>query len=195
VARRLLIVACALACALACVAWAPVPRNPADRLADTSMDPMRYDPATHCVKHETKGIGLLQYWLEGHVRGESWGVLRCEKWGKKSASLHSEGRAIDWHLDARVKADRLTARNLIRLLLAPDRTGQPFALARRMGVQGIIWNCHAWWGGEQLVPYSVCYDKRGKRRRKIDRTQGHMDHVHIELNRAGAGARTSFWLR
>jgi hypothetical protein len=116
-------------------------------------------------------------------------------WGKKSASLHSEGRAIDWHLDARVAADRLAARNLIRLLLAPDRTGQPFALARRMGVQGIIWNCHAWWGGDQLVPYSVCYDRHGKRRRKIDRTQGHMDHVHIELNRAGARARTSFWLR
>jgi hypothetical protein len=180
-------------CALACIAWAPVPGNPADPLAELPMDPMRYQGATHCVKHPTRGARLLESWLESHVRGESWGILRCERWGKRSASLHAEGRAIDWHLDARDKADRVAARDLIRLLLAPDRAGEPFALARRMGVQGLIWNCRAWWGGETLVPYSVCFDKRGRRRKAIDRTQGHLNHLHLELNRLGALARTSFW--
>ena len=45
-------------------------------------------------------MAVLQRWLEANVRGVSWGTYRCEKWGKKQASLHSEGRAIDWHVDA-----------------------------------------------------------------------------------------------
>jgi hypothetical protein len=178
---------------LASLAWAPVPHNPAERLADLPMDALRYDAATHCVKRVPTGTRRFESWLERHVRGESWGILRCEKWGPHSASLHAEGRAIDWHLDASSAADRRAARRLIALLLAPDRAGTPFALARRMGVQGLIWNCRAWWGGDELVPYSACFDRRGRRRRHIDRTQGHMNHMHIELNRAGAAARTSFW--
>ena len=61
----------------------------------------------------------------------SRGTYRCEKWGKKQASLHSEGRAIDWHLDATKAADRREAERLARLLLAPDSLGNPQALARR----------------------------------------------------------------
>ena len=41
-----------------------------------------------------------------HARGESWGIMRCEKLCRGNYSLHAEGRAIDWHLDARNAADR-----------------------------------------------------------------------------------------
>jgi hypothetical protein len=86
-------------------------------------------------------------WLERNAGGVSWGIMRCEKWGKGRASLHAEGRAVDWHLDSARPADRREARRLIDLLLATDAAGNPHALARRMGIQEIIWNCRSWWSG------------------------------------------------
>lgn len=174
----------------------PYPRvahNPADRMAGTPIDDYRYDRATHCVRRPAAGARAMIAWLGSHSRGVSWGTNRCERLGD-GYSLHAEGRAIDWHLDVRVPADRRAARRLIALLLAPDRAGNPHALARRMGVQEIIWNCQSWWSGaERMVPYSVCFDRRGRARKHVDFTQAHRDHVHIGLSRGGAHMRTSFW--
>src|SRR3712207_2467933 len=120
--------------------------------------------------------------------------MRCEKWGRNSASLHAEGRAVDWHLDAARAADRREARRLIDLWLAPDRAGNEHALARRMGIQEIIWNCRSWWSGsDDMDEDSACYTERGARRRRVSRTEAHKDHIHIGLTRAGARKRTSFW--
>jgi len=177
---------------------APYPRvahNPADRMAGTAIDDPRYDRATHCMKRPAAGAKAMIAWLGRHSRGMSWGTNRCERLGD-GYSLHAEGRAIDWHLDVRVPADRRAARRLISLLLATDRAGNPHALARRMGVQEIIWNCRSWWSGsDRMGPYSVCYTRSGKLRRKVDKTLAHRDHVHIGLSRRGARMRTSFWAR
>jgi hypothetical protein len=136
----------------------------------------------------------LQRWLEANVRGVSWGTYRCEKWAKNQASLHAEGRAIDWHLDVTNAADRREAERLARLLLAPDSAGNPQALARRMGVEELIWDCGYWGAGmADFQPYSVCYTKRGKLRKHVDKTVAHRDHVHLGMTKAGAKARTSFW--
>src|SRR5690349_3123085 len=106
----LLALLCALAVLPAAAAHAqplqPVRGNPADRMLATPIDPMHYDEATHCVKRVPKGTLLMQSWLDRHARGVSWGILRCEMWGKHSASLHAEGRAIDWHLDHASAQDR-----------------------------------------------------------------------------------------
>jgi hypothetical protein len=176
----------------ALAAFKVVPGNPADKLDALPMDGMKYDYAKKCLKKPQRGTLALQSWLQQHSSGVSWGIMRCEKLGPHNYSLHSEGRAIDWHLDAHVPAQRAEAMRLIDLLLAPDKLGNPFALARRMGVQGLIFNCKAWWGGPTLVPYSACYDKKGKPV-KIDDTTAHRNHVHIELNWAGARMQTSFW--
>jgi hypothetical protein len=123
-----------------------------------------------------------------------WGSYRCEKWGKRSASLHAENRAIDWHLDVAVRADRKAADKLFRLLLAPDAAGNPQALARRMGVQELIWDCGYWGAGMTgFQPYSPCYTKRGKLRKKVNKTIAHRDHIHIGMSKPGAKAQTSFW--
>jgi hypothetical protein len=74
--------------------------NPADRLLDRPIDDYAYDKAQDCRKHPTPGALALVDWLERNAEGVSWGILRCERWGKISASLHAEGRAVDWHLDA-----------------------------------------------------------------------------------------------
>jgi hypothetical protein len=170
--------------------------NPADRLADLPVDDYAYDHARKCLKRPSPGALALVDWLERNARGESWGIMRCEKWGRNSASLHAEGRAIDWHLDASRAADRREARRLIDLFLATDRAGNEHALARRMGIQEIIWNCRSWWSGsEGMDRYSVCFTKRGKRRKRVNHTAAHRDHIHIGLSRAGARKRTSFWAR
>jgi hypothetical protein len=174
--------------------FAPMAHNPADALAAQPIEDYRYDRARHCTKSPRAGTVALERWLAAHSRGQSWGIMRCEKLSRRNYSLHSEGRAIDWHLDARNPADRRAGRRLIELLLAPDRAGNPHALARRMGIQEIIWDCRAWWSGaEEPVRYSPCFSRRGKPRRRVDATTAHRDHIHIGLNRMGAARLTSFW--
>jgi hypothetical protein len=168
--------------------------NPADRMLSVPIEPSAYDPATHCAAKPHPGMLRLQRWLEAHSRGVFWGSYRCEKWGRHSASLHAENRAIDWHLDVRVRTDRRAAEKLIRLLLAPDAAGNPQALARRMGIEELIWDCGYWGAGmSDFTPYSPCYSKRGKLRRHVDPTIAHRNHIHIGMTKAGARARTSFW--
>ena len=197
--RRLLalaLLASLVLAASASAAWvgpftSPVKNNPADALAHLPLDEPRYDRATRCSrKTPSPGATALSRWLSRTTRGSSLGVVRCEVWGKRSASLHAEGRALDWHLEASRPADRAAARRLITLLLAPDRLGRPAALARRMGVQEIIFDCRAWFGGAAVLKrYPACARKR------VDRTTAHRDHVHLGLTKAGAAKRTSFWTR
>jgi hypothetical protein len=196
--RRLLAVvvgSLVLACpALASQAFPSVRGNPADHLTSLPIDDFRYDHARHCTRHPRPGMLAFQAWLERHFRGASWGIVRCEKLGPRNYSLHAEGRALDWHLDVHDAGDRAEATRLIGLLLAPDSLGNAEALARRMGVQEIIWDCRSWWSGsETLERYSGCFNKHGKRRRHVDDTTAHRNHVHIGLNRRGAAKLTSFW--
>ena len=170
--------------------------NPADELAHLPIEDPVYDPATHCSPKAKPGVVKLQRWLEENVRGAFWGSYRCEKWGRREASLHSENRAIDWHLDASAPADRRAARQLIDLLLATDSAGNAQALARRMGVEELIWDCAYWAAGmTEFRPYSPCYGKRGRLRKRMNVTVAHRDHVHIGVTKAGAAGRTSFWRR
>ena len=175
----------------------PVEGNPADRLLSLPIEDSYYDGARKCTpKASRPGMLALQRWLEANARGVFWGSYRCEKWGKGQASLHAENRAIDWHLDAGVRADERAAEKLIRLLLAPDAAGNPQALARRMGVEELIWDCGYWGAGmTQFSEYDPCYGKRGKLKRKVNTTIAHRDHVHIGMTKRGAAARTSFWSR
>ena len=184
----------ALTVAAPAAAFSPVAGNPADRLVRVPIDDERYDRATHCRRAPMPGTRALEAWLARHAGGSSWGINRCEKLSEENYSLHAEGRALDWHLDAARPAEKREAARLIGLLLAPDRAGNERALARRMGVQEIIWNCRAWFAGsERMRPYSVCYDEDGRRKRNLNRTLAHRDHIHFGVSRAGARLRTSFW--
>jgi hypothetical protein len=191
VRRSVLILILAL---LAVPASALARGNPADELLHLPIEASTYDKATHCSPKTRPGVVKLTAWLEGNVRGEFWGSYRCEMWGKKEASLHAENRAIDWHLEKTIRADRRAAKRLIALLLAADAAGNPQALARRMGVEELIWDCGYWAAGmPDFVPYRVCFNRRGKEIKGIDPTVAHRDHVHIGMTRAGAAAKTSFW--
>jgi hypothetical protein len=194
-------VALATFCACLCAAVPAsaknaITTNPANRplLLSEPIEELHYDFGKRCLSHPQRGTLALEHWLGMHWRGVSWGIMRCEKLSAHNYSLHSEGRAIDWHLDAGVAAEDHAAMRLIDMLLASDRDGNEAALARRMGVQGLIFDCHQWFGyGDHLEPYSYCYRRDGKRRKHLDPTLAHRNHIHIELNWAGARMKTSFW--
>jgi hypothetical protein len=142
------------------------------------------------------GTLALERWLVRNARGVSWGITRCSRLDRRRFSLHAEGRAVDWHLDASSGADRREARRLIDVWLATDRAGNEHALARRMGIQEIIWNCRSWWSGSDgMGNYSACFTEAGERRKRVSRTEAHRDHIHIGLSLAGSRKRTSFWAR
>jgi hypothetical protein len=193
IAALTLVVAFAAAATAIAGGFLPVKGNPADKLVTLPIDDYRYDNAKDCRKHPTPGAEAFAAWLAQSAGGQFWGIMRCERWGKGRASLHAEGRAIDWHLDVHNAADKREAARVINLLLAPDRAGNLHALARRMGIQEIIWNCQSWYSGsDSLRPYSPCFDQDGKRT-KIDDTTAHKDHIHFGLNWPGAKMRTTFW--
>src|SRR5829696_5324000 len=172
----------------------PVKGNPANALVDVPIEGFVYDSAVKCKNRRNAGITALANWLGQNTRGVFWGSYRCEKWGKGSASLHAENRAIDWHMDAFNGADRRAADKLFRLLLAPDKLGNPQALARRMGVEELIWDCGYWGSGmTEFRPYSVCFKPNGKKRKRFDRTAAHQDHIHIGMTKRGGKGLTSFW--
>lgn len=193
--RRLLVPLLAVALlAGALIPAAPagaLPRtNPANRLLRVPVDTLRYDPAKRCRTQMTKGALALARWLERNTRGQYWGGLRCERLSKSTFSMHAEGRAVDWRLDAGVPAERREAKRLLRLLFSSDRHGEPNALARRMGIVEAIYDCryHGFWMPSGTSRrYGAC---RGGR---VDRTTAHRDHVHLSLGWPGARMRTSFW--
>jgi hypothetical protein len=172
----------------------PMKGNPANRLAALPPDAIEYDRARRCDPKAKPGTIRFVNWLQRNTRGVFWGSYRCEKWGEDEASLHAENRAVDWHLDASNPADTRTARALIRLMLAPDSAGTPHALARRMGVEEIIWDCSYWAAGmPQFTRYSPCFGRDGTPRKRVGETVAHRDHIHFGLSKRGAAARTTFW--
>src|SRR5215211_6062166 len=191
--RYIVCLAAALALAIPAAASAlpSLSANPANKLLTRGIDPIQYDRATKCNGGKIPaGTTAMLAWLERNAAGVNWGEYRCEVWGKHEASVHSAGRAIDWH-----PATMKDGYALVKLLLAPDEAGNVAALARRMGVQGLIFDCQSWFGNwdGSLGDYSYCYGRKGKRKKNLDPTQAHMDHVHIELNLRGAAKKTTFW--
>ncbi len=175
-------------------AFAPVANNPANRLVKVAIDPVEYDAARRCDPRAKPGVVAFTAWLQRNAAGVFWGSYRCEKWGKDSASLHAENRAVDWHLDAYDREDRAHAGGLIAMLLAPDSEGNPHALARRMGVQEIIWDCSYWGAGmSDFKRYSPCFTRAGRPVKRMNKTVAHRDHIHFGLTKAGAAGRTTFW--
>ena len=82
---------------------------------------------------------------------------------------------------------------LLDEILAPDDTGEPHALARRMGIMYVIWDdrMYAAYDGFEPKRYlsSVC-----RTRRTCSPTLRHRDHLHVSLTRKGARGRTSWYL-
>jgi hypothetical protein len=178
----------------------PVPNNPADRLASRPLERLRgyfEEVPRRCRKAKPSGVTRFASWLGRNARRGSVGNrYRCENLGGGNGySFHSEGRALDFTLNANKAADYAEARRLIALLLARDSAGRGAALARRMGIIEIIWDCSYWAqsqvdesdGSTTLREYFLCPTR--------STSTAHRNHVHFSFTRAGAAGRTSFWRR
>ena len=147
-------------------------------------------PQTTCLRTPKTGVLMLADWLV--ARGGGYGTISrsCEG---ASTSEHKESRAFDWILDARVAADQALAAALLDEILAPDDTGEPHALARRMGIMYVIWDdrMYAAYDGFEPKRYlsSGCRTKR-----RCSPTLRHRDHMHISLSKAGALGQTSWYV-
>ncbi len=160
--------------------------NPANdpALVKRKLDPNRYDGAGGCRKQPTKGMQRLRKWMKQNTKPAFNNAIRCD------GGVHGTGRALDWTLDARKKSEKRLAMRVINTWLAKDKRGRRNALARRMGVQLVIFNCKFWKAGDRKMRrYSACSGGR----KNADPTQGHIDHVHVELTKPAAKLKTSFW--
>lgn len=148
-----------------------------------------YQPQTTCRHTPRAGVLLLADWLV--ARGGGYGPISRSCAGS-STSEHKESRAFDWLLDATDPADVALADALLDEILAPDDTGQPHALARRMGVMYVIWNDRMYAAYDGFVARR--YLSSGCRtRRSCSPTLRHRDHMHISLTRQGAKGMTSWY--
>ncbi|MEN8672737.1 hypothetical protein [Nocardioides sp.] len=148
-----------------------------------------WQPATRCSPRPKPGAKALGRWLTRRYDGGATSISRA---CRGSSSEHTEGRAVDWRLDATRTADRRTAKRFLERLLRTDKQGNPHALARRMGVMYVIWNdqMYAAWDAFEPEPYlsSSC-----RKRKRCSPTLRHRDHVHISLTRRGGKGRTSWY--
>ena len=147
-----------------------------------------YQPQTTCRQTPKPGVLMLADWLV--ARGGGYGTITraCSA----GTSEHQESRAFDWILDATDPVDQALAAALLDEILAPDDTGQPHALARRMGVMYVIWDdrMYAAYDGFEPKRYlsSSC-----RTRRTCSPTLRHRDHLHVSLTRKGARGKTSWY--
>ena len=118
--------------------------------------------------------------LRTYPRSRSLGIVRACTVG--GTSEHKEGRAFDWGVSVHSKADRRSVKQLMHWLLKRDRFGHRHAMARRLGIQYMIWNRRIWGS------YAA---SSGWRRYKG--SNPHTDHVHFSLSWAGANKQSSFW--
>jgi hypothetical protein len=97
--------------------------------------------------------------------------------------LEANVRGISWGTGARPSA-------------SPSCCWRPtrWATHRRMGVEEMIWDCgYSGAGMTEFEPYPACFNKHGTRRKHVDPSVAHRNHIHIGLTKAGAARRTSFW--
>jgi len=148
-----------------------------------------YQPQTTCRRQPKPGVLTLADWLV--ARGGGYGAIFRACTGS-STSEHKESRAFDWVLDATSEPDQVLAAAMLEEIFAPDDTGEPNALARRMGIMYVIWDDTMYASYDEFV--AKRYLSSGCRnRRTCSPTLRHRDHVHISLTRQGAKGLTSWY--
>lgn len=157
--------------------------TPPSAAQQQAIEGYRYDQTgTACSGGPTPGATALKEELARRYAGRGE-IYNCRPVrGGSRLSLHGEGRAVDWYRNANDPAQAAEAQRIIDWLLGTDAQGNAHAVARRMGIQEIIWNRRIWSAGRHAEGW-----------RDYTRSNPHTDHLHIGLNRAGAAKQTSFW--
>ncbi len=136
-----------------------------------------YQKGTLCLTVNQPGAVAFAKLLNTTYGTHAYGILR-----QCGQSEHSEGRALDWMIDSTKPANLALANALTRWLVAPDAQGRPGAMARRFGINYIIFNRQEW---GSWAPERGWFAYTG--------SSPHTDHIHFTFNWDGAYKRTSWW--
>jgi subtilisin family serine protease len=155
-------------------------------IANCPIDAYAYDPTgTVCSGGPAAGTLALRRILREQFGQRHTEIYNCRPVrGGTSLSLHAEGRAVDFYVNAAQEDELALGNRIVQWLLASDAAGNPHANARRLGVQELIWNHQMWTAGrrsdEGMRPYSG--------------VDPHTTHLHIGQNRLGSTMGTTYWI-
>lgn len=170
-------------------AAAPVPATP---VFPSTIDTARYDREETCDPTAKPGAVELVRIIQ-RTYGTSLATNIPRACSGTGTSGHHSGRAVDWMTNSRVVAQGEQGDALVRWLLATDQYGNTNAMARRLGVQYVIWRSQT---------FSVYAPQRGwteyngcltTRTAPTDDNYCHRNHVHISLNWDGALQRSTWY--
>jgi hypothetical protein len=171
----------------------PVPPTPAG--LPTGIEALSsYVGANSCDAKAKPGTAALGALLVGTYPGTTYGSARPCGSDSLATSEHYDGRAVDWMASARNATQKAQANAALSWMLATDRAGNTFAMARRLGVMYLIWNNRTWSAyrpQDGWVEYQGCLSST-KAATSYD-TACHRNHVHISLSWSGAMQRSSYW--
>lgn len=150
-----------------------------------------YEGQSQCDPTPKPGAKKLANLIK-NTYGSAQGVYIPRNCSVGGQSEHKEGRALDWMVTVRDPQQRANAEAFLNWLLAPDATGKPYAMARRIGIMYIGWNDRMWRGydvDKGWTELKGCFKTPEKSRD----TYCHRDHIHISLTWDGATGKSSFW--
>ncbi|WP_109472732.1 cell wall-binding repeat-containing protein [Ornithinimicrobium cavernae] len=153
---------------------AAVPAPPTKDLPSTldAAPPWQYTYS--CDPNNRAGMVAFANLVSKHYDRPTWWGSRACKYGDNSQ--HYEGRAFDWPMNAYNADDKAIGDAVAQWLTANN--GE---MARRFGVQSVIWNKYSWY----LYKPGAWYPYYGP--------SPHTDHLHISFSWDGAMGRTSWW--
>ena len=174
-------------------AAAATPRPPVPSSLPTGIEPpAAYVEQVSCDPKLRRGTAALARLLASTYRSygaTSWAsTYACGTDGNRSE--HYDGRAIDWMVDVRNARQHAAATAALSWLLASDRAGNRFAMARRLGVMYVIYANRMWgaWDG-RWEQYNNCSHLP----QRANDNACHRTHMHISLSWNGAMGRTTYW--
>ncbi len=127
-----------------------------------------------CDPNDKPGMTAFAQLVSKHYNRPNYTTSRSCKAG--NTSQHGEGRAVDWGMNVYNSSDKAIGDAVAYWL-----TTNNGEMARRFGVQSVIWNKRSWY---VYSPGSW---------RDYSGPSPHTDHVHISFTWDGAMKRTSWW--
>lgn len=158
---------------------ATIPPPPSKPLP-TELDAVApYQKPTFCDPTTKPGVLAFAQLLNSHYGTRYYGIGRpCAS----DVSEHYQGRALDWMINAAKPDEKALADAVVNWLVAPDSQGRPGAMARRFGINYIIWNRQMWRSYAPERGWAV-----------YTGVSPHTDHIHFTFHWDGALKRTSWW--
>lgn len=153
---------------------AAVPAPPSKSLPPTLDAAPGWQYSYSCDPNNKTGMVALAELLADHYDRPTWFGSRSCIQGDNSQ--HYEGRAFDWTMNAYNPDEKAIGDSVSQWLTANN--GE---MAKRFGVQSIIWNRKSWY----LYSPGSWRDYTGP--------SPHTDHLHISFTWDGAMGRTSWW--